>query len=752
MRVEFGEYQLDTKTRTLQHEGRRIPVQSKAFDLLAYLIERRDQVVSSDELLDALWPGLHVTPAALSTAVQKARQAVGDDGEHQAVLQTEHGKGFRFVAEVTDLSESETAQPKPASFWTRVAAVAGVAALLLGVALAWFLNRQATAPEPGPSLAVLPFENMSQGAAHEPFTNEIHDDILTHISRVMDLKVIARTTMERLDPNLSIQEIGNRLGVATVLEGAVQRAGDRVQIGVQLIDCTTEAYLWRETYDREYTAANIFAIQMEITTAITHALHVSLSSEERERLATVPTENLEAYQAYLLGRQRLSRLTTAALVEAVDYFQQAIELDPNYALAYVGLADSYAHQAGWGGAPFEETIAKAQTAAKKALALDDRSGGAYVPLARIKMIEGDFEGADATFQRALELNPNDPIAYQWYGEFLANNVGRYKDALSILLKAAELDPLSAYIVMSVGKALESLGRLEEALAWYERSLELDPTMPDGFNAIGFYQWQVTGKLDQAVRWYRRGISLDPGWAAALASLSRIFLDLGDLDTATYWSDRAVALGPNYDGPNSAAQALHLYRNDEAALIYSRKAFADGAFRSPLLVLLREHYLREGRYSDAQALFEEAIPELINEDDPQVTFQNCCEGINLAAVLIKMGEQERADLLLEKSLRYIQTWPRLGAGGYGTAVVEVFALRGEKQKALSALRQAIDAGWRPGWWYWERDPNLELLHGEPEFQAMVEEVRADMAAQLERVREMERTGELEPIPEVSATTH
>jgi TolB-like protein/DNA-binding winged helix-turn-helix (wHTH) protein/cytochrome c-type biogenesis protein CcmH/NrfG len=752
MRFAFGEYALEPETRTLHQRGERVPIEPKVFDILVYLIENRERVVSVDELLDNLWSGVTVTPVALSRAVQKARQAVGDDGEHQTVLRTEHGHGFRFVAEVSISPAQEAVTANPTVSRARFAAGAGVTAVLLLVAVAWFLYQPAAESAPPRSVAVLPFANMSQDAAAQPFTNGIYDDILTHLSKIRDLKVIARTTMERLDPSLGIQEIGTKLGVAAVLEGGVQRAGDRIRINVQLNDCETEAHLWSETYDYELTAANIFAIQSEIATSVAGALRATLSPEEQDRIATAPTENLAAYQVYLLGRQRLSKLTTAAVAEAVDYFQQAIELDPSYALAYVGLADSYVHQASWGGAPVEETLTKARAAAEKALALDDRLGEVYVSLARIKTVEGDLEGAEATYQRALELSPNYAIAYQWYGELLNRRMGRSEDALSISLKAAELDPLSAYIVISVGAALEFLGRLEEALVWYERSLELDPTSVDGFIAIGTYDWLVRGRFDQAVVWYRRAISLDPGYSAALAELGEIFLDLGDLDTATFWSNRAIALGSNYDVTQNVVQLLHLYRNDEAAIEFTRKAFSDGPFSSPLLILLREHYLDAGRYSDARALFEHARPELFDEDDPQVNSRNFLAAINLAGVLFKTGEQEHANLLLAKILREIQTKPRLGGNGYGVTDVEIFTLRGEKQKALSALRQAIDEGWRPGWWHWERDPNLESLHGEPEFQTMVEEVRADMAEQLARVREMERNGELEPIPEVSATTH
>ena len=201
---------------------------------------------------------------------------------------------------------------------------------------------------------MLLFDNLSARCGHPAVHEGIHDDILTQISKISALKVIARTSMERLDPNLSIPEIGTQLGVATVLEGGVQRAGDRVRINVQLIDCKTEAHLWAETYDRELTAANIFAIQSEIAKTVADALRATLSTEERELLDTVPTENMAALEAYFRGKQRMEKRTSAALAEAIDDFNRAIELDPNFALAYVGLADSYQLQVEYSGLPLDE--------------------------------------------------------------------------------------------------------------------------------------------------------------------------------------------------------------------------------------------------------------------------------------------------------------------------------------------------------------------------------------------------------------
>ncbi len=476
-----------------------------------------------------------------------------------------------------------------------------------------------------------------------------------------------------------------------------------------------------------------------------------MSPEEQDRLATIPTENFAAYEAYLHGKQRIAEETAASLVEAIDYFEQAIELDPTFALAYVGLADGYAWQFWLGGLPREEALAKAQTAVDKALDLDDRLGEAYSTLAGIKQAKRDFEGAEATFQRALELNPNYATAYYWYGDLVGSNLGRPEEALVLHRKALALDPFSVGIMNSIATNLEHVGRFDEALAGYEKSLEVDPNFAESYFVIGNYYWMVKGQLDDALVWIRKGIALDLGNPLYPANLGLLFLELGDPSKAEYWVNRSIKLGPENFLPNLAMHNLLLYRGDEAAALdYARRVFAF----NPLFVpyFLRDHELRAGRYSEARALYEKSHPELLDEGDPTVDGSNWTVAIALALVLAKTGEQEHADLLLNRSLQQIQAMPRLGDRGYWIADAQIYALKGDKQRALSALRQAIDEGWRFLWWYFlKQDLSLESLHNEPEFQAMVTEIEADMADQLARVREMERNGELEPIPEISATT-
>jgi len=602
----------------------------------------------------------------------------------------------------------------------------------------------AAVSEERPSVAVLPFANRSANEDDAFFVDGIHDDLLSHISKIGSIKTISRTSvLQYRDTTKTIPQIAAELGVATVLEGGVQRAGEQVRINVQLIDARTDEHLWSEIYDRQLSAANIFAIQSEISTAIAEALETTLSSEEQDRLNTVPTENLAALEAYFLGKQRMATRKTAALAEAVRYLEQAIALDPDFALAYVALADTYRLQNNYAGLPRDEMDAKGQAAIDKALQLDNKLGEAYTSLANLRQRRSDYDGAEAAFKRALELNPNYAPAYQWYGEFLALRVGRPEDALVQSRRAVALDPLSAIINTDFAEALDVAGHFDEALAQYQKAIAIDPAFAVAYIQSGLIYWWARGRLDEAIPWFEKSISLDSGNLFSPVLLGLIHLDLGDHHQAEYGIHRSLKLGPDSLGPNWAMEWLYLYRGQEAqALEFARKALTIRPRFAYALAHLTNHDLKAGRYAEARARYKQSYPALLIENEPRIDGSNYRAAIGLALVLPNTNEQERADMLLDRSLEFIRTIPRLGIRGYWISDVQIHAQRGENEKALAALRQAIDQGWRTYWWYYlEHDLSLESLHDEPEYQAMVEEIKADMAAQLARVRAVQAGGEL-----------
>lgn len=588
------------------------------------------------------------------------------------------------------------------------------------------------------SIAVLPLENLSRNPANEPFTLGIHDDLLTCISKIGSIKTISRTSvMQYRDTTKTIPQIAKELGVSSVLEGGIQWSGDRVHINVQLIDAATDEHLWAEVYDRDLTAKDIFAIQGEISAAIAEALRAKLSPDERDRLSYVPTENMAALEAYFLGKQRVATRTTQAVVEAIEHFEHAIELDPGFALAYVGLADSYLMQAHYGNRTMGAMVKKAEPVIKKALELDDRSGEAHTSLAAVQEFRNEFVDSEQTFKRALELNPNYATAYHWYGELLINQLDRVDEAAELGRKAAELDPLSPAININLGVFLDVQGRFEEALAQYHRVIEIDPAIAAVYPLIGFVYWEAYGRIAEALPWFEKGVSTSPSSPNYPAYLGLLYLDLGDHAEAERRINKAIELGSETYRPNVARAFLAVCLGDNSVVSeYAARALAASPnvwWGWAALALLRNEDFRTGRVDEACVRYEQQFPALVNEKELQINRINFQVAIDFALVLMKLGEQERAEILLDKCLSFIQTIPRLGQGGFWIADTIIHALRGETGKALAALRKAIDEGWHASWWYYlKHDPNLESVRGEPEFQAMVAEIEADMAVQLNAI--------------------
>ncbi len=604
--------------------------------------------------------------------------------------------------------------------------------------------------EERPSIAVLPFANRSANEDDAFFVDGIHDDLLSHISKIGSIKTISRTSVLQFrDTTKTIPQIAKELGVTTVLEGGVQRAGEHVRINVQLIDAQTDEHLWSETYDRQLSAANIFAIQTEVATAIAGALQATLSPKEQDSLKAVPTENLAALEAYFLGKQRMAKRNSVALAESADYFQHAIELDPDFALAYVGLADSYLLQHTLSGLPKDEMLAKVEPAIDKALELNDQLGEAYTSLGLLKSLTLNLESAEEAFERAIDQTPNYATAHQWYAALL-RDLGRNEEALAETRKAQELDPLALVLNNNLAYALGTVGRFNESLAQYRKGIEIDPAFFGAYFGIGTTYELVFGRLDEAVAWYKKSIALNPGIPRIPAILGLVYLELGDIMQANYWINRSLELGPEDATAMPANVLLHLYRHEKSETLENAyKLLTIFPTDGDALTALRNLDLLAGRYTKARARYEKAFPTLVNEHESKIDGTNYRAAIDLALVLSKTGEQQRADLLLDRSLTFIQTLPRLGTAGHRIADVQIYAQQGKTEKALAALREAIDEGWRRLWWYHaEHDPNLDSIRNELEFQAMMEEIEADVAEQLTRVHEWEANGELVPTPKSS----
>lgn len=385
--------------------------------------------------------------------------------------------------------------------------------------------------EPGGKrrLAVLPLANISPDPKDEFFSDGLTEELISTLSKIASLGVIARTSVMRYKATTkSVREIGRELDVATVLEGSVRRAGDKIRITVQLIDASSDEHLWSEVYDRELE--DVFAIQSEIAQRVARALKVQIRRAEKAGIDRKPTQVPEAYTLYLQGRVALNLRTEPSLRKAIDLFQAALARDPRYALAHTGLADAHAVLALLEFVPPKEAFPKARAAAAKALEIDEGLAEAHASLGLVRFqYDWEWAGAEAEFRRAIELNPNYPQAHQFYADYL-KAMGRFDEAIAEMDRALDLDPLSLAISTGLGHVLYLSRQYDRAIAQYRKALELDPKFVQAHLWFGRPYLQK-GMFADAIDELTRAVDLSGGSTVSLATLGQAYAAAGRKDEA-----------------------------------------------------------------------------------------------------------------------------------------------------------------------------------------------------------------------------
>ena len=374
------------------------------------------------------------------------------------------------------------------------------------------------------SVAVIPFQNMSQDAANEPFTIGIHDDLLTQISRIGSIKTISRTSvLQYRDTTKTIPEIAAELGVATILEGGVQRAGSRVRINAQLIDAATDEHLWAETYDRELNATNIFAIQSEIALAIAKALRATLTADEQQRLDNVPTRSIAALERYFVGKQMLEGRNTESLLAAIDYFQQVIKLDPDFALAYSGLADAYMLLPEYSAAVDPREIQEnSEAATVKALSLDPDLPEVLTSMGWNRLIHDyDWAGAEEMLRRALEIQPNHSGALHWLSHVVSWQ-GKHEEALAVARKAVAVDPLSRLMKMNLAYIMVDAGDFGRGIPLARTTIERNPNFVSQMRNLTLHELRA-GDVKNGAMGLETWASAEGRDVAAARDIGRLFV-------------------------------------------------------------------------------------------------------------------------------------------------------------------------------------------------------------------------------------
>jgi TolB-like protein/Flp pilus assembly protein TadD len=424
------------------------------------------------------------------------------------------------------------------------------------------------------SIAVLPFDNLSRDPDNAYFVEAIQDEILTRLAKIADLKVIARSSTQRFQNKGDLPQIAQQLGVAHLLEGSVQKVNDQVRVNVQLIKAANEAHLWAEVYDRKLT--DIFAMESEIAKTIADTLRAKLTGTEQQVIAARPTENTEAHQLYLKGRFFWNKRTANDLKKSIDYFNQAIAVDPNYAPAYAGVADAYVLLPGYTAGSPRDCYPKAIAAAKKALELDDTLAEAHTTLGMaIWYYEFDFSQANREFQRAIELNPNYATGHQQYGNVTLSALGRFDDAIAEGKRAVELDPLSLIINADLGMTYYFARRYDEAIAQQRKTLEMDPGFYFAHLALG-EAFAAKRDFGEAIAEYQKAHALndDP---YVLALLGNAYARSGNRTEALKILDQLKELsGQRYVNASSFALVYLGLGDKEEALRWLEQSYQDRA--------------------------------------------------------------------------------------------------------------------------------------------------------------------------------
>jgi len=597
-RLRFGVFEVDLRAGELTKRGLRIRLQEQPFQILAILLEKPGELITREELREKIWGQTVVDfDHGLNKAINKIREALGDSAENPRFVETVARRGYRFLADVTPIDtaadtqpgpETERLVPPPDSHRVEVADVGvpprrpyrarawtGIGfglALVVAASLSWILYSQSQSSPRIRSLAVLPLESLSGDASQDYFADGMTDALIADLGQISALRVISRTSVmgyKRVHKPLA--EIARALNVEAVVEGTVSRSGERVRITAQLIQVPNEKHLWAQSYEGELQ--DTLALQNRVARAIAEQIQVTLNPREVAALEKSKKVNPEAYEAYLKGRYFWNKRSGESLKKAIDYFEHAIGVDPDYARAYSGLADSYALLGDWeyGILSPQDAFPRAKAAATKALALDDNLSEAHTSLAFIlDLYDWGWASAEKEYKHALALNPGYATAHHWYAWHLIV-MARNDEGIAELKKAEALDPLSLIISSDLADALCIAHRYDESLEQSQKTIELDPQF-----AVAHYQLgqalEQKHKHDEAITEFRRAIELAGGnttfesnLASAYAvsgrkeeamkivkdletrqsqdsstdaSIALIYVGLGDNDRAMIWLDRA----------------------------------------------------------------------------------------------------------------------------------------------------------------------------------------------------------------------
>ena len=510
----------------------------------------------------------------------------------------------------------------------------------------------------------------------------------------------------------------------------MQRAGDTVRINVQLIDAETDEHLWAEIFDREMTTENLFAIQSEISEKIAEALKATLSLEEEQRINARPTENMAAYNAYLRGRQLMARRSSEEVDQAATEFRRAVNLDPEFALAWASIADVASMQMQYSDLDLLESVQIRRTATERALALDDQLGEAHLAKAMLLRFDEMLPEAEAAFRRAISLSPGNATAYQWYGDYLNVFAYRRGEALEHAKHAVDLDPMSVIMKTNVADILMGLGRFEDAERQMKQVLELDPGFAPAY-AIMAELMGATGRMDGQVEWILRSMKMDPGRILLNLQLLWAYMDLGDTEAMLEIREKMAAINPDHLFTGFVDMIHAFYSGNHEAAKESAQWVNQRMGRMQWFQRIFGFLNNMSKdYDAARASFEISDPNFFDRDTWHRGLENSAGmGCMIGWVLLQTGDEKLGNELLDATEEYIvNELPRHIQHADRFAVDQCYIVRGDLEKALDSFETLVAHKHYSRSFFLRLHPQYEPYWGNPRFEAAMQQIEDDLVIQ------------------------
>jgi TolB-like protein/DNA-binding winged helix-turn-helix (wHTH) protein/Tfp pilus assembly protein PilF len=546
--IRFGIFEVDLQAGELRRRGLKVQLQQQPFQILAMLLECPGEVVTREEIQKRLWPTDTFVDfdRGLNRATNRLRESIGDEAGNPRFIETLPRRGYRFIGQIEKLDggrntaelvsgqddavSTNRSRHLPSFGQARARIGFAITIIILGLLAlaAWFFFLR---PRDGAiqSVAVLPFINASADSNAEYLSDGITESLINNLSQLPNLRVMARSTVFRYKgKDIDPQKIGNDLNVQAVLSGRLLQQGNVLVIQAELMDVKTGTQLWGGQFNR--SVESVLALQYDLSSEIAEKLRLKLTGDEKQRLAKRYTEDAEAYQFYLKGRYYWNKRSPEGTRKAVSYFQQAIDKDPSYALAYAGLADAYTYLSFFNLAPPRDAMPRAKAAAMKALEIDEHLAEAHVPLAYISFAyDWDWTAAGKHFDQALALNPTLTRAHNFYPLYLSSR-GMSQQALAVAKSALDLDPASPSVSHYLALQLYLARQFDQAIEQCHKTLDLDPNFAIAYQVLG-QAYLGEGMNREAEPILEKYSALSQGSADSLALLGYSHARLGERNQA-----------------------------------------------------------------------------------------------------------------------------------------------------------------------------------------------------------------------------